>query len=992
MYSPISKEFKSVFDEIENLDQSLKMINEKFSGNELYVQNFTHSSEDKKISEIASKKPRQNRELILTYTDIQERLINQSSSVKTLLEDMFSISQKNDNENKYTSKNASKNLTSKSIDIRPLERILKKYQDLIKIITDQFECLSGLTNISNDNDQSENDLEKLRNIIKNLSYNLLIHRKDIIKKLHQDKIDLWIKKHNKYPLTKIIEDFCLYCINKKGEAEFEKNHAISVKNIKLIRGIIKSLAHADFKELICYNDMNSQDDYSQGSQDELSEDSKQDSKPIYEFPALITYISTFRDRHFQYKLEILEDLLSVIPDHIPLDCIHDHYGYKGTPLHALIREFKTVIDIDFFFVLLHRMNDINCVDKNLNSCLHSAAHEENKLEWPTAQLLLLAMKADPNLKNNEIKTPALISQNSPCRAMYSKPARGISTCDQNGRNILHHILKNDNSNYHIVKKIIDAKVDVNARDNKKLTPIMYIPTINRKNINVIQLLLEKKADINSYNNNNETHLHLLFKNFYDETNDIGSNYLARNNLALNPSERVLLLSQFINNNSNYNLTNSNLMTPLEIIYQQFNQLFDLLKPQPFKNRSKIKNLIDCFFAIENLNVIPNNVQSTTLKKLLNTIDSLNMEFKPLISDTRQDDIDMPENKLSIPVSELKPNLEDQKQNEDKYYRSIEFTSSLALPTLPIVKFPDKALAEIKRHHQSIADDNDNLIHIGQWGEYLIYNKLRQHYRDKYQGNIIEFFPPRALTNIEARQYSGFKGFKLAGIQKRDSRRLKVSISVEWLNMWPKECDHLTERKNYEKFKNIDMLITKTRAYDIFLLARLPADDVLKAHVNTYIFVFSTLHSSVKLYYINKKADSREKTEINSFVILSVVCQYIQMRGESWQGLVEDQNTKMKLMQQISSDSDGKTIKKERYVEIKSTSWLSKHATIFKKNQCEAMREYKEKYCIYRVFGVPNIDEAETENPVDKPKIDKIKNPYKKIRDEQLNFSSITLEI
>ncbi len=399
-------------------------------------------------------------------------------------------------------------------------------------------------------------------------------------------------------------------------------------------------------------------------------------------------------------------------------------------------------------------------------------------------------------------------------------------------------------------------------------------------------------------------------------------------------------------------------------------------------------------------MIPNDIISTALEKLLNTINMLNTEFKPITLQRPEDDIKMPENPLSSPITDLKlnsippvNNLEDRQQEQEAYYRSIEFTPSIALPTPSTAKKSHtKELSETKEEHKSVVEDKDNLIHIGQWGEYFIYNKLRQHYRDKYQGNIVEFFPPQVLTNFEAKQYSGFKGFQLKGFQKRDHRLLEVFITVEWLNMWPKGCDLLTERKNYEKFKNTDMIITKIRAYDIFLLERLPADHELKTHLNTYIFVYSALLSSVKLYYINKKADSREQTHINGFVILSLVRQYIQIMKDSWQGLVEDQNTKMQLMRHISAGSDGKFIKKERYIEIKSTSWLEKHGTVFKKNQCNAMREYKEKYCIYRLFGVPNINEAEIENPVNKPKINKIKNPYKKIRDDQLNFSSITLEI
>ena len=989
-YSPISSEFKGIFDEIENLDRSLKIINEKFTGYELHVKSPGHFNEEKKISESSQKKSRKSKELILTHTDIQERLINQSSCVRSLLEDIFSIYRKKNTASKRTAKTSSKNLASKKIDTQSLEKVLKNYQELIQVIANQYDCLSDLTTLSNFNDPSGNDLQKLKNLIKNLGYNLLVHRKDIVKKLHQDKIDQWIKKHKKYSLDQIIKDFVY-----KSD-EFEKKVSIPIVNIKLIRGIIKSLAREIFeKSALNADDRNSQDDSYESSQEGTFEESNQ----IYKFPTLINYIREFRGKFFQYKIEILEDLLSVVPDNIPLDFIHD--DYKGTPLHALIRNLKSEIDIDFFILLLYRINNINCVDKDFNSCLHSAAYEEKKLEWPTAQLFLLAMKADPNLKNKRGETSAFISKESPCRAMYSKPASGISMCDQNGRNILHHILKNSNLNYNTLKKLIDAKADVNVKDNKKLAPIMYISKINRENINIIQLLLENKADINSQNSNNETHLHLLFKNFREETKDLGSNYRARNSPFLNPFERVQLFSQFINKNGNLTLKNFNLVPPLEIVYQQFNHLFDLIKSQPFKNRHKIKNLIDCFHVIKNSNVIPNDVKSTALESLLSTIDILNTEFKPLTLNRLTDDIEVPTNQPSFPVSDIMPlnsipppvhNLEDREQEQEAYYRGIEFTTSQSLPEPSTAKFPTKELREIKEHHKNVVEDNNNVIHIGQWGEYFVYKKLRQHYRDKYPGIIKESFPPQVLTNFEAKQYSGFKGFELVGIQQRGLRRLEVRIIVEWLNMWPKECDHLMERRNYEKFRNIDMRITKKRAYDIFLLARLPDDYELKAQfINTYIFVFSALSSSVKLFYINKKADYREKT-VNVSVVLLLVQQYIQIMQESWQGLVEDQNTKMKLMRQISTDSDGKFITKERYIEIKSTSWLVKHGTVFKQNQCEAMRRYKEKYCIYRVFGVPNINEVEIENPVNKPKIDKIKNPHKKILENQLNFSSITLEI
>jgi hypothetical protein len=511
---------------------------------------------------------------------------------------------------------------------------------------------------------------------------------------------------------------------------------------------------------------------------------------------------------------------------------------------------------------------------------------------------------------------------------------------------------------------------------------MYISKIDRYNKPIITLLLEKKADINVQDRDKETHSHLLFKDFFNVTKDLGSNYHTRNTATLNPQERIELFLQFVMRGANLGLKNGNHLTAQEVIYEQFNLLYESLARYPMKNKLKIQNLNACIQKIkESISI---NDKSLAREKLELTIRHLDSELKPLI--------------LSHPQSSIPPNPLDFKQSDNlfpvdtlmetadsnlEHYRKMKFSS------METISSHSNSLDELKTTRKSVAssesddeqDDNATSIIIGQWGENYVYQKIRQHYRDKYIGKFTEFVPSISSDPKE----NMFKGFKLEGVQGSQA----VSIQVEWFNMWPKECENYMHRKKYESGKYIDMLITKKRTYNLFLYTKLPYENELKTKFpNTFIFVTTTL-TLLKLFYINKSGFTKEFTNLQ--LVVPIINEYKCIKQDSWEGLINDLDIKKKLIGQISPNSEGEFIIKERYVEIKSTSWLQTHGTVFKKRQCEAMRKYRENYCIYRLLGVPATDEEDAKNQ-HPSKLCKIKNPYKKILDEQLKFTSITLNI
>jgi len=264
--------------------------------------------------------------------------------------------------------------------------------------------------------------------------------------------------------------------------------------------------------------------------------------------------------------------------------------------------------------------------------------------------------------------------------------------------------------------------------------------------------------------------------------------------------------------------------------------------------------------------------------------------------------------------------------------------------------------------------------IGMWGEQCVYEKLKSHDYVKYNG----------IKHKDSLQEKD-KGFTLNG---EDSRGLLIKVEFIWNNKWPKECKNPDERwEKHESRKPYDMCVRKTQACEIYLFRKLPnlSDSKAIAYRSCYLL---TQIAPYQIVYINPKGSVKliKITDVEKY-------RHLVTHSDLKEGVpLRDQLESDSLFQYVSfipnqitdmlTAANG-SIVKERIIEVKSTRSETPHSTFIPESEVAIMRRYRERYSIYRVFGATQSAE--------KVRIEKIKDPFKKIADQECDFG-VSLKI
>jgi ankyrin repeat protein len=138
------------------------------------------------------------------------------------------------------------------------------------------------------------------------------------------------------------------------------------------------------------------------------------------------------------------------------------------------------------------------VNVNLNECKQYPMTSEwmVALEPDTLKLLLDA-KANPNIQNNEGKTPLHLSRNPGIIRTLLDAKGSFYTKDKHGETPVFTAAKLSakTSSLNVLKVLLDAKADPNNSDHQDKLPLI-LWAIKNKSLNLFNLLLASKANVN----------------------------------------------------------------------------------------------------------------------------------------------------------------------------------------------------------------------------------------------------------------------------------------------------------------------------------------------------------------------------------------------------------------------------------------------------------------------------------------------------------------
>ena len=112
----------------------------------------------------------------------------------------------------------------------------------------------------------------------------------------------------------------------------------------------------------------------------------------------------------------------------------------------------------------------------------------------------------------------------------------------------------------IVKLLIDAKADVNAKDNNGYTALMMASHFD--NINIVKLLIDAKADVNAKDNNGNTVLMYAMSKSAKILKKAGAKNISRNIFEAAQSGDTGFIINYIKNGGNVNLKDQDGKTAL----------------------------------------------------------------------------------------------------------------------------------------------------------------------------------------------------------------------------------------------------------------------------------------------------------------------------------------------------------------------------------------------------------------------------------------------
>jgi len=196
-------------------------------------------------------------------------------------------------------------------------------------------------------------------------------------------------------------------------------------------------------------------------------------------------------------------------------------GPGFTALHDAVKGNREAI----VKLLIDRKADVNARDQTGVTPLHTAAR------WSSPQVvkLLLDAKADVSAKDKAGRTPlleAVSSGNADIVKLLIQAKADVHAKDDNGTASIH--LAATYANTRVLKLLLDAGADVNAKDNRVITPLHFLALRSpsgrgpydsdefeqtleedRQDILAIaRILIEAKANVNARDNIGTTPLHM----------------------------------------------------------------------------------------------------------------------------------------------------------------------------------------------------------------------------------------------------------------------------------------------------------------------------------------------------------------------------------------------------------------------------------------------------------------------------------------------------
>jgi ankyrin repeat protein len=146
---------------------------------------------------------------------------------------------------------------------------------------------------------------------------------------------------------------------------------------------------------------------------------------------------------------------------------------------------------DIAAMLIEKEADINRTNNKGESLIHLAVMK-NDVKFITK---LLGMNVNASKQDSEGRTPLLLAveKNKRQAAMLLiEKGQDIKSVDIKGRTILHHLASQNNAS-DLIKKAIEAGIDVNSKDGSEKSPIFYSVSGNRQDN--YKLLVEKGASV-----------------------------------------------------------------------------------------------------------------------------------------------------------------------------------------------------------------------------------------------------------------------------------------------------------------------------------------------------------------------------------------------------------------------------------------------------------------------------------------------------------------
>ncbi len=212
------------------------------------------------------------------------------------------------------------------------------------------------------------------------------------------------------------------------------------------------------------------------------------------------FISGFSPLYHAINNENIQLIKLLIENNADVDFkVYGPYSTGIPPLYYAIRKHN----LDIVKLLVDNGANVDFIDKNMETYLHYAARQKN-----TDIIDYLVEKGlDINKRDKYGRTPlndSLYANNiNMANYLIDEYQLDINEISFSGRNLFHYAAVYNETN-EVLPFLLSKGVDINAKDDKGFTPIMYAV----ENKRIFDFFINNGAKVTDKNNNNDTLLHL----------------------------------------------------------------------------------------------------------------------------------------------------------------------------------------------------------------------------------------------------------------------------------------------------------------------------------------------------------------------------------------------------------------------------------------------------------------------------------------------------